>query len=61
MKKILFGHKVSEKHLQKTKEIAPDWNIVVSENPEDKLKEIKDAHIYVDWGFNISPAQGRTL
>ncbi|MDN5331752.1 MAG: hypothetical protein PWP45_977 [Tepidanaerobacteraceae bacterium] len=53
MKKILFGHKVSEKHLQKTKEIAPDWNVVISENPEDKLKEIKDAHIYVDWGFNI--------
>ncbi|SHM26613.1 Phosphoglycerate dehydrogenase [Caldanaerovirga acetigignens] len=53
MKKILFGHKVSEKHLQKTKEIAPDWNVVMSEDPEDKLKEIKDAHIYVDWGFNI--------
>ncbi|ADL08514.1 D-2-hydroxyacid dehydrogenase [Thermosediminibacter oceani] len=53
MGKILFGAKVSEKHLIKTREVAPDWNIVISENPEEKIKEIKDAEVYVDWGFNF--------
>ncbi|TYP51327.1 D-2-hydroxyacid dehydrogenase [Thermosediminibacter litoriperuensis] len=53
MRKILFGAKVSEKHLKKTREVAPDWNVVISENPEDKIKEIIDADIYVDWGFNF--------
>ncbi|MCG0275983.1 MAG: D-2-hydroxyacid dehydrogenase [Thermosediminibacteraceae bacterium] len=53
MGKILFGSKVSEKHLKKTREIAPFWNIVISEKPEDKIREIKDADVYVDWGFNF--------
>ncbi|MFO7152586.1 MAG: D-2-hydroxyacid dehydrogenase [Bacillota bacterium] len=53
MRKILFGDKVSEKHLQKTREIAPDWDIVICENPEDKLRHVQDAEIYVDWAMNI--------
>ncbi|MDI6600974.1 MAG: D-2-hydroxyacid dehydrogenase [Thermoanaerobacteraceae bacterium] len=53
MKRIVFGTKVSEKHLVRTREIAPDWEIMTTGGPEGTRDKIGGAEIYVDWAYNF--------
>jgi len=53
MKRIVFGTRVSEKHLVRTREIAPDWEIVTTGGPEGTRDKIGGAEIYVDWAYNF--------
>lgn len=53
MKKIVFGTRVSEKHLVRTREIAPDWEIVMTDGPEETKDKIDGAEIYVDWAYDF--------
>ncbi len=53
MKKIVFGTKVSEKYLVRTREIAPGWEIAVTGGPEETGGAIGGAEIYVDWAYDF--------